>query len=79
MKPCTTPPIRQCGWYTANEVKVKVVAAWTAGYGLGFPATYFLSTVLRALHELMYGGGEFTTTRPMCYVSKYTVVYNEGE
>jgi len=57
MKPCAVPPIRRCGWYTADEVKVKVVAARTAGYGLGFPATYFLSTVLRALHELMYGGG----------------------
>ena len=31
--------------------------ARTTGYLLGFPATLFLSTVLRALRELMYGGG----------------------
>ncbi len=30
--------------------------AQTAGYGLGFSATLFLSTVLRALPELIYGG-----------------------
>ena len=35
----------------------------TAGYGLGFPATLFLSTILRALHNLMCGGGFSPTTR----------------
>jgi hypothetical protein len=32
--------------------------ARTTGYLLGLPATLFLSTVLRALRELMYGGGD---------------------
>jgi hypothetical protein len=78
MKPCAAPPIQRCGWYTAAEVEVKVVAAWTAGYGLGYPATYILSTVLRSLRELMYGG-VIHHYQAMCYVSKHTVVYDEGE
>ena len=46
----------------------------TAGYGIGFPATLFLNTVLRALHDLMYGGRFSSGTRPTCYVS-----YDKGE
>jgi hypothetical protein len=48
-------------------------ARYITGYLLGFPATLFLSTVQRALRELI------TRTRPTCYVSKHTVVYDEGE
>ncbi len=33
-----------------------ILSARTAGYGLGFPTTFFLSTVLRALRDLMYRG-----------------------
>ena len=51
----------------------------TTGYLLGYPAILFLSTVLWALRKLMYGGGEFTTTRHTCYVSKHTMVYDKGE
>ena len=69
MKPCAAPPIQQCGWYTAAEVEVKVVAARTAGGGLGFPATYFLSTVLWALRELMYGEGDSPLTG-LCATSR---------
>ena len=46
-------------------------------YLLGFPATLFLSTVLRALRGSCTGG-KFTH-QATCYVSKHTVVYNEGE
>ncbi len=80
MKPCAAPPIQRCGWYTAAEVKVTVVAARTAGYGLGFPATLFLSTVLRALHTRFdVWVGIFTQYQATCYVSKHTMVYDEGE
>ena len=50
------------------------------GYLLGFPATLFLRTVLSALPTWSDArGGKFTTNRPTCYVSKHTMVYDEGE
>ena len=49
-----------------------------AGYGLGFPATLFLSTVIRALLDLMCGG-IFIQYQATCYVSKHTMVYGKGE
>ena len=52
----------------------------TTGYLLGFPATLFLSSVLRM--GSMWSdaqGGKSTTTRPTCYVSKHTMVYDKGE
>ena len=41
---------------SGSQRDVQEVAPRTAGYGLGFPATLFLSTVLRALHDLSVGG-----------------------
>jgi len=43
-----------------------------------FPATLFLVQSY-GLYVVDARGGKFITTRPTCYVSKHTMVYDEGE
>ncbi len=51
------PTVCRCEYPTSARVFVcGIVRSRTAGNGLGFPATPFLSTVLWALHDLMYRG-----------------------
>ena len=50
----------------------------TTGSLLGFPATLFLVHSY-GLYVADVRVGKFITTRPMCYVSKHTMVYDEGE
>ncbi len=50
----------------------------TAGYGLCFPAPLFLSTVLRALRQLMFRG-EIHHYQAYVLRLKHTVIYDEGE
>jgi hypothetical protein len=47
-------------------------------YLFNFPATLFLVQSY-GLYVVDARGGKFITTRPTCYVSKHTVVYDEGE
>ena len=73
--PAGTPLILQWG-----ESFSLLLESQTTGYLLGFPATLFLSSDLRMGSTWSDAqGGKFTTTRPTCYVSKHTMVYNEGE
>jgi hypothetical protein len=51
----------------------------TTGYLLlVFPPLLF-SVQSYGLYAIDVQGGKFTTTRPKCYVSEHTMVYDEGE
>ena len=58
--------------------QVEVVGPRTTGYLFNFPATLFLVQSY-GLYVVDARGGKFITTRPTCYVSKHTMVYDEGE
>ena len=51
----------------------------TTGYLVNFPAMFVPSTFLWALHRLMNGVIFLSGTKSTCYVSKHTMVYDEGE
>ena len=63
----------------ARLAKGQTLESRTTGYLLGFPATSVPSTVLRALRDLMCGRKNSPSTRPTCYVSRHTHVYDKGE
>jgi len=56
----------------------KIFKPRTAGYGLGFPATLF-PVQSYGLYVADVWGGKFTQYQATCYVSKLTMVYDEGE
>jgi hypothetical protein len=62
----------------AMMASARALGTGTTGYLFSFPATLFLVQSY-GLYVVDARGGKFITTRPTCYVSKHTMVYDEGE